>query len=115
MAIEEFTKRLFDKVNTDEKGIISMLSPEVLRFRDASEAFNLISPTIPVLVCPEHHRSIFEQALQQHDWDTLNLFSVGFYPNQVNQFGHLLQPIDNNKLELGYVWLGQYEYGPVMI
>jgi CRISPR-associated endonuclease/helicase Cas3 len=113
-AIKEFTKRLFDKVNTDEKGIISMLSPEVLRFRDASEAFNLISPTIPVLVCPEHHRSTFEQALQQRDWNTLNLFSVGFYPNQVDKFSHLLKPIDNDKLELGYVWLGQYEYGPVM-
>jgi CRISPR-associated endonuclease/helicase Cas3 len=113
-AIEEFTKRLFDKANTDEEGIIPMLAPDKLKFRDASDAFNIITPTIPVLVCPAHHRATFDQAMQQRDWATLNRFSVGFYSQQVQRCMQLLQPIDANKPELGYVWIGEYDFGPVM-
>ena len=113
-AIEEFTKRLFDKVNTDEQDIIPMLAPDKLKFRDASDAFNLISPTIPVLVSPEHHRDTFDRALSHRDWNTLDRFSVGFYPNQVKKFHHLLLSIDPTQPELGYVWIGEYDFGPVM-
>jgi hypothetical protein len=113
-AIDEFTKRLFDKVNTDEKDIIPMLAPDKLNFRDASDAFTLISPTIPVLVCPQHHRDTFDRALSNCDWSTLNRFSVGFYPNEVKKYQHLVQPIDTDKPELGYVWIGDYDFGPVM-
>ena len=114
LAIDEFTKRLFDKVNTDEQSIIPMLAPDKLKFRDASDAFNLISPTIPVLVCPQHHRVTFDRALSHRDWSTLNRFSVGFYPNEVKKFDSLLLPIDTDKLELGYVWIAEYDFGPVM-
>lgn len=115
LAIEEFTKRLFDKVNTDEQDIIPMLAPDKLNFRDASDAFNLISPTIPVLVSPQHHRDTFDRALSHRDWNTLDRFSVGFYPNQVKKFHHLLLSIDPaQQPELGYVWIGEYDFGPVM-
>jgi hypothetical protein len=113
-AIEEFTRRLFSKVNTDEKNIIQMLAPDKLKFRDASDAFNLIAPTIPVLVCPDHHRDTFEQALKQVDWDSLNRFCVGFYPQQITKFRQLLQPVSTENLDLGYIWAGKYAFGPVM-
>ena len=113
-AIDEFTKRLFDKVNTDEQRIIPMLAPDKLKFRDASDAFNLILPTIPVLVCPQHHRDTFDRALSHRDWRTLNRFIVGFYPNEVRKFDSLLLPLDPAKPELGYVWIGDYDFGPVM-
>lgn len=114
LAIDEFTKRLFDKVNTDEQGIIPMLAPDKLKFRDASEAFNLITPTIPVLVCPQHHRDTFDRALSKRNWHTLKRFSVGFYPNEVKKFARLLLPIDIEQAELGYVWIGEYDFGPLM-
>ena len=79
-----------------------------------SDAFNLISPTIPVLICPQHHRDIFDRALSDRDWNTLNRFSVGFYPNEVTKFDRLLLPIDPAKPEFGYVWIGEYDFGLVM-
>ena len=91
-----------------------MLAPNKLNFRDASDAFNLISPTIPVLVCPQHHQDTFDRALSHRDWSTLDRFSVGFYPNEVKKFDRLLLPIDQDRLELGYVWIGEYDFGSVM-
>ncbi len=112
-AIEEFTRRLFNQINTDEKDIIKMLSPDKLRFRDASDAFNLIAPTIPVLVCPEHHREIFDRAWKTKNWNFLNRFSVGFYPQQIDRSKNLLKPIDSSNPDLGYIWLGAYDFGPI--
>lgn len=113
-AICEFTRRLFERVNTDEQKIVEMLESNRLKFRDASEAFNLINPTIPVLVCPDRHRETFELAFQNYDWKTLNRFTVGFYPNEIAHSKELLQPIDRENLDLGYVWVGKYDYGPIL-
>ena len=113
-AIEEFTRRLFNQINTDEKDIIKMLSPDKLRFRDASDAFNLIAPTIPVLVCPEHHRETFDRAWETRNWTILNRFSVGFYPQQIDRSKNLLKPIDSSNPDLGYMWLGAYDFGPIL-
>lgn len=115
-AISKYSRRVFNRVGLDEYGIIKMLSRNRLALANASKAFRLISPTVPVLVCPTGYpdwQAMFDRALSAKDWETLQLFTVGFYPNQLAKYETSLQSIGSVDEEL-FLWTGDYEFGPVI-
>jgi CRISPR-associated endonuclease/helicase Cas3 len=110
-TIEEFNRRLLDKVDTDEHGINAMLSADKLSFRDVSDAFNLILPTIPVFIRLVDCEYMFDRALLGRNWAVLDLFKVNLYESQVKRCSRSLELIDIRNPELGYIWIGQYDFG----